>query len=170
MNCQAFLIVTGALALSGCERRCPPADAPSTQAEAQATYNRTRWYFAHQLAFSKLVPEAGADTLDNNNVQAFLQLTSGTRITYTEFPPSSGIKAFHGLGRLESLPELASPVYRLENRYTAENPDAVMVVGFCGERMFRVEARGTNQQPVLQDAISLATNALASLRNQARYP
>jgi hypothetical protein len=47
---------------------------------------------------------------------------------------------------------------------------ALMVVGFRGDRRFLVLARGTNQQTVLADAIALATNALASLRNQARHP
>ena len=78
--------------------------------------------------------------------------------------------AFRGLGRLEAIPELAGPIYRMHNSYTAERPEKVMVVGFCGDRMLRVTAEGTNEQAVLRDAVSLATNALNSLRQQARRP
>jgi len=168
MNCRWLSNITGALLLSGCGGSQPSAYAPSTQAEAQAAYSRTRWYFARQLAFSKLVPEPGTAARHDNDMRAVFQLASGSRLIYTEFLPSSGIKAFHGLGRLEPIPELASPVYRLQGPpYTEEHPDVVIVVGFWGDRMFRVQAQGTNQQTVLRDAVSLATNALASLRNHA---
>jgi hypothetical protein len=100
----------------------------------------------------------------------FFQLAAGTRIIYTEFQPGGGIMATRGRGRLESLPELAGRIYRMHYSYTAERPDKVMVVGFCGDRMFRVEAQGTNEQTVLRDAVSLATNALSSLRRQALNP
>jgi hypothetical protein len=72
------------------------------------------------------------------------------------------------VGRLEPIPELPGPIYRVLNSYTADHPEKVMVVGFCGNRMFRVTAEGTNEQTVLREAVSLATNALSSLRQQAR--
>ena len=170
MSCYWCLIFAGAVGLSGCGGSQPAVYAPSTPAEVQATYSRTRWYFARQLAFSKLVPEPGAPARAENATQVIFPLASGTRIIYEEFLPSTGIKAFHALGRLEPLPELASPVYVVTSPATMERPDGVMVVGFCGSRMFRVQAQGTNQQTVLADAVSFATNALANLRRQALYP
>ncbi len=170
MNRWPLLIFAGALVLvdgSGCQ---PTAYEPSTHAEAQQTYGRTKWYFARQLAFSRLVPAPGTPGLNNDGTQTAFQLASGTRLIYSEFLPSSGIKAFHGLGRLESLPKVGSPIYRLTSPYTTEHPDTAIVVGFCGERMFRVQAQGTNHSTVLADAVSLATNALACLRNQALHP
>jgi hypothetical protein len=170
MNCQSLLIFAGALVLLG-GGGCRPSDyEPSTQAEAQRIYSQTKWFFAPQLAFSKRVPDPGADIPPDSRNQAFFKLASGTYIIYSEYLPSSGIKAFHGSGRLEPLPKLAGPIYRLSNASTADHPDAVRLVGFCGNRKFLVQARGTNQQIVLADARSLATNALASLRTQARYP
>ena len=160
----------GALVLVGGGGCRPSVYEPSTQAEAQETYSQTKWFFAHQRAFSKIVPAPGADAADDNKNQAFFELASGTRMAYTEFLPGGGIKAFHGLGRLESIPELAGPIYRLHSSYAPGNAEKVMVVGFCGDRLFRVEAQGTNEQIVLRDAVSLATNALSSLRNQARNP
>ena len=170
MNCQWFSILAGALVLAGCGGCRPSVFEASTQAEAQQTYSRTKWCFAPQRAFSKLLPEPGAPAADDNKNQAFFDLASGTQIKYTEFLPSSGMMAFHGLGRLEPIPELPSPLYQLSSPCTAEHSDTVMVVGFCGERMCRVQVRGTNQPTVLADAVSLATNALESLRNQARRP
>jgi hypothetical protein len=168
MNFWVFLIVGGGLFLSGCGRGRPSTSAPSPQAEAQATYSRTRWYFTRQLAFSKLVPEVGAPLDHDSDTQATFQLASGSVLLYTEFLPSSGLKAFRGLGRLEPIPELASSVYLLKRTFsTGDNPEGVVLVGFWGDRMFRIEAQGTNQPTVLRDAISLATKALASLRNQA---
>ena len=170
MNCQSRRVLTALLAtLAG--GGCQPSDYdPSTPAEAQKIYSQTKWFFAPQLAFARRVPDPDADIPSDSKNQTFFKLASGTYIIYSEYLPSSGIKAFRGSGRLEPLPELAGPVYRLSNSYTAEHPDSVMVVGFCGERRFLVQARGTNQQIVLADAVSLATNALASLRNQARHP
>jgi len=170
MNRPPLLIFVGALVLLACGGCRPVAYEPSTQTEAQKTYSRTKWYFARQLAFSKIVPEPGAPAADDNRSQAFFELASGTRITYTEFLPGGGIKAFHGLGRLESLPELAGPIYRVHSSYAPGNPEKVVVVGFCGKRKFRVEAQGTVEQRALQDAVSVATNALSSLRHQARNP
>ena len=170
MKRQSFLIFVGALALVGGGGCRPAGYEPLTQAEAQETYSRTKWYFARLLAFSKLVPELGDAVADNNRTQIFFQLASGTRINYQEFLPGGGIKAFHGLGRLESIPELPGPVYRMHNSYTAEHAEKVTVVGFCGDRMFRVTAEGTNELIVLGDALSLATNALSSLRQQALKP
>jgi hypothetical protein len=170
MKYRLLLALTSVLALFGGGGRQPSASEPGTQAEAQGTYSRTKWFSARQLAFSKLVPEPGAPAADNGKTQAFFELASGTRTTYTEFLPNSGIKAFHGLGRLEPISILASPLYRLSDPYTAEHPGTVMVVGFCGDRMFRAQARGTNQQTVLADAVALATNALATLRSQALHP
>jgi hypothetical protein len=170
MNCQSLLILVGSLVLlggGGCRQSDPEL---SAQAEAQKIYSQTKWYFASQLAFSKLVPDLDADMPPDSKNQRFFKLASGTYIIYSEYLPNSGIKAFHGQGRLEPLPEGAGPVYRLSSGYTAEHPDGVIVVGFCGDRMFRVQARGTNQQTVLVDAFALATNALASLRTQARHP
>ncbi len=104
----------------------------------------------------------------NGDTQAVFQLASGSVLIYTEYLPSPGLKAFRGLGRLEPIPNLASSVYFLKRTFSiGENPDGVVLIGFCGDRMFRVEARGTNQPTVVREAISLATNALASLRNQA---
>lgn len=67
-------------------------------------------------------------------------------------------------------PNWRAPLYRLRSPAMAEEPDTIMIVGFWGERMLRVQAQGTNQQVVLRDAVSLVTNALATLRNQARNP
>ncbi len=168
MNCRWLLIFAGALLLSGCGGGQPSAYAPSTQAEAQAAYNRTRWYFARQLAFSKLVPEPDTPARDDSGTQAVFHLASGNCFIYTEYLPSTGIKAFHGLGRLEPIPELASLVYRLKGPpSTKVHPDVIIVVGLCGDRMFRVQGQGTNQETVLREAVCLATNALASLRNRA---
>jgi hypothetical protein len=168
MNGWVFSVFVGALLLSGCDGSQPLASAPSAQAEAQANYSRTRWYFTPQLAFSKLVPEVGAPMRPDSDTQTVFQLGSGSVLIYTEYLPSTGLKAFHGLGRLEPIPELASSIYLLKGApYTGVAADGVMVVGFCGDRMFRVQARGTNQPTVVREAISLATNALASLRNQA---
>ena len=170
MKCQSFLIFVGALALVGSGGCQPAGSEPLTQAEAQETYSRTKWYFARQLAFSKLIPELGEVAADSNRSQVFFQLASGTRVNYQEFQPGGGIMAFRGRGRLESIPELAGPIYRMHNSYTAEHPEKVTVVGFCGDRMFRVTAEGTNELIVLGDALSLATNALSSLRQQALKP
>ena len=168
MNCRWLLILACALLLSGCGDSQTSAYAPSTQTEAQAAYSRTRWYFVRQLAFSKLVPEPGTPAGHDSDTQAVFQLASGNCLIYTEYLPSTGIKAFQGLGRLEPIPELVSPIYRLKGPpYTGAHPDVISVVGFCGDRMFRVEAKGTNQQSVLREVVSLATNALANLRNQA---
>jgi hypothetical protein len=170
MNCRPLLTFALALALLGGGGCRPAGYEPSTQAEAQETYNRTKWCFARQLAFSKLVPEPGEVATDNNRSQVFFQFASGTRLNYQELEPGGGIMAFRGLGRLEAIPELAGPIYRMHNSYTAERPEKVMVVGFCGDRMLRVTAEGTNEQAVLRDVVSLATNALNSLRQQARRP
>ena len=170
MNCRPLLIFACALALLGGGGCRPTGYAPSTQAEAQETYSRTKWCFTRQLAFSKLVPELGEVATDNNRSQVFFQFASGTRLNYQELEPGGGIMAFRGRGRLESIPELAGPIYRMHNSYTAEHPEKVTVVGFCGDRMFRVGAEGTNEQTVLRDAVSLATNALSSLRHQALNP
>jgi hypothetical protein len=170
MNRYSLLSFGSALVLLGCGG-CSPSDYdPATPAEAQRIYNQTKWFFAPQLAFSKGVPDPDADTPPDSKNQTFFRLASGTYIIYSEYLPNSGIKAFRGSGRLDPLPELAEPIYRLSNAYTAEHPDAVRVVGFREDRRFLVLARGTNQQTVLADAIALATNALASLRNQARHP
>jgi hypothetical protein len=170
MNCESRQLLTALvviLAVGGCR----PSDyEPSNPAEAEEIYSQTKWFFAPRLAFSKRVPDPDPEVPSDSRNQTFFKLASGTYIIYSEYLPSSGIKAFRGSGRLETLPGLAGPVYRLSNNYTAEHPDSVMVVGFCGERRFLVQARGTNQQTVLADAVSLATNALVSLRNQARNP
>jgi hypothetical protein len=168
MNCRWLLIFASVLLLSGCGGSQPSAYAPSTQAEAQAAYSRTRWYFARQLAFSKLVPEPGTPARHDSDTQAVFQLASGDCLIYTEYLPSTGIKTFHGQGRLEPIPELVSSIYRLKGPpYTEVHPDVIIVVGFCGDRMFQVQAQGTNQQTVMREVVSLATNALASLRSQA---
>jgi len=171
MNSRWLPIVASVLCLLAGDGCRPSASEPATRAEAEEIYSRTRWYFAPQVAFSNLVPPwRTPDTPPDSSNQTFFDLASGTRIIYTEYLPSSGLKAFQGRGRLESIPQAAGPIYRLENSYTADHPDAVMLVGFCGKRRFVVQARGPNQQVVLADALSLATNALASLRNQARCP
>jgi len=170
MNRRSHAILATVLAILG-GGGCRPTDyEPSTPAEAQRIYSETKWFFAPQLAFAKRVPDSDADIPPDSENQVFFKLASGTYIIYREYLPNSGIKAFHGQGWLEALPGLRGPVYLLSNSYTAGHPDAVMVVGFCGDRMFRVQARGTNQQTVLGDVVSLATNALVSLRNQALHP
>ena len=93
MKRQSFLIFVGALALVGGGGCRPAGYEPLTQAEAQETYSRTKWYFARLLAFSKLVPELGDAVADNNRTQICFQLASGTRINYQEFLPGGGIKA-----------------------------------------------------------------------------
>ena len=94
---------------------CRPSDyEPSTQAEAQKIYSQTKWFFAPQLAFSRRVRDPDADTPPDSRNQTFFKLASGTHIIYSEYLPNSGIKAFHGSGRLEPLPELAGPIYRLQ--------------------------------------------------------
>ena len=170
MNCYSCTMLATALAILGGSGCRPSAYEPSTPAEAQRIYSQTKWFFAPQLAFAKHVPHSDADIPPDSKNQVFFKLASGTYIIYSEYLPSSGIKAFHGQGQLEALPGLGGPVYRLSNRSTAGHPDAVMVVGFCGDRRFLVQARGTNQQTVLADAVSLATNALANLRNQVLHP
>ena len=170
MTRQWCSALAGALVLLGFGGCRPSAYEPSTQAEAQKIYSQTKWYFARQIAFSKPGSEPAEAVTDNNRTQIFFQLASGTRINYTEFQPGGGIKAFHGLGRLESIPEVAGPVYRRPSSYAPGNLEKVVVVGFCGKRMFRVEAQGTVEQRALQDAVSVATNALSSLRHQARNP
>jgi len=167
MNEWLLLIIAAALAFTGCEHRQSLMCEPSTQTEAQVTYGRTRWCFARQFAFSKLVPGPGPHAAHENETQAFFDLASGTRLIYSEFLPGSGIKSFHGLGRLESIPELARPIYLVRRPAPMEHADGFMIVGFCGNRMFQVQAQGTNQPVVLADAVSLATNALESLRRQA---
>ena len=170
MNCQPLLLFACTVAIMGGGGCRPAGYEPSTQAEAQETYNRTKWRFARQRAFMKLVPELGEVATDNNRSQVFFQFTSGTRLNYQELEPGGGIMVFRGLGRLESIPELAGPIYRMHNSYTAERPEKVVVVGFCGDRMLRVTAEGTNEQTVLREAVTLATNALSNLRQQARSP
>lgn len=171
MNLHCLLTVAGVVLLlagGGCQ---PSAYEPSTQAEAQQIYSRTKWYFARPIAFSKLAPAPRTpDMPRDSHLQTVFDLASGTRITYSEYLPSSGLKAFQGHGWLESIPQVAGPIYRLENSHTAEHPDAVLLVGFCGNRRFVVQARGTNQPTVLADALSLATNALVNLRSQALHP
>jgi hypothetical protein len=142
MNRQPLPIFAVTLVLLGFGGCRPAGYEPSTQAEAQETYSRTKWCFARQLAFSKFVPELGEVATDSNRSQVFFQLASGTRINYTEFQPGRGIKAFHGLGRLESIPELAGPIYRMHNSYTGAHPEMVTLVGFCVDRMFQVTAGG----------------------------
>jgi len=170
MNRQLLLIFAGVLVFLGCSA-CRPSDhEPSSPAEAEKIYRQTKWFFATQLAFARRVPDADPDLPPDSGNQTFFKLASGTYIIYSEYLPNSGIKAFRGLGRLEALPGLAGPVYRLSNNYTAEHPDSVHLIGFCGRRKFLVQAQGTNQHIVLADAIALATNALNNLRNQARHP
>jgi hypothetical protein len=170
MNCQSRLVLIGALILAGGGGCRPATYEPSTQVEAQQIYSRTKWRFARQRAFSKLVPELGEVATDGNRSQVFFQFASGTRLNYQELQPGGGIMTFHGLGRLEPLPGLAGPIYRMRRDYAMGNAEKVTVVGFCRDRMFRIEAQGTNELTVLQDALSLATNALRSLRQEARKP
>lgn len=170
MKSESPVVLLGILVLAGGAGCRPASYEPASPAEAQEIYSRTKWFFAPPLAFVPRVPDPYSDVPPDSKHQMFFQLASGTYIIYSEFLPSSGIKAFRGSGRLEPIPRLAGPVYRLSNSYSAGHPDAVLLVGFCGQRRFVVQARGTNQPTVLADALSLATNALANLRTQARNP
>lgn len=170
MKSELPLVFLGVLVLASGAGCRPPAYEPASPAEAEKIYSQTKWFFAPPLAFAPRVPDPYSDIPPDSKNQLHFKLASGTYIIYREFLPSSGIMAFHGSGRLEPIPGLAGPVYRLSNSSSAGHPDAVRLVGFCGQRRFVVQARGTNQQVILADALSLATNALASLRRQALRP
>ncbi len=170
MNRRSLIILVGGLVLLGGGGCRPSGYEPSSPAEAQEIYSQTKWFFAPPLAFAPRVPDPDSDVPPDSKNQMFFKLATGTYMIYSEFLPRSGIKAFRGSGRLEPIPGLAGPVYRLSDSYSAGHPDTVLLVGFCGKRRFVVQARGTNQPTVLADALCLATNALANLRSQARNP
>lgn len=145
------------IGLTGCNKSSAP---PATLAEAQQRYAQTRWYWAKTTATLTNLAEQGFQDYfqPKPGDQISLKSSNGSRILFTEFLPSSGLKAFTGMGSLQQLNGITQPIYHLNL-----DPAKVRLVGFGAGRMFRIEVDGPSDELALQDAIVVATNALRSI-------
>lgn len=159
--CLAVCLPT-LIVMTGCKKTPAP---PTTLAEAQQRYGQTQWYWAKTTA-----------TLTNLSAQGFqdyfqpkpgdqisMRSSNASRILYTEFLPSSGIKAFTGMGSLQQITGITQPIYQLKF-----HPSKVGVVGFSADRMFRIVVEGQTPESSLLDAFIVATNALLNIRGSQK--
>ena len=148
--------------MTGCHKRPAP---PATLAEAQQRYGQARWYWAKTtVTLTNLSAQGFQDYFQPKpGDQIALKSSNGSRILFTEFTPSSGLKAFNGMGSLHPIAGITQPIYQLNF-----HPSKVGVVGFGAERIFRIEVEGPSRELSLQDAIVVATNALQSIRESMK--
>jgi hypothetical protein len=134
-----------------------------TLAEAQQLYSRTRWYFTEPIGAPVVLPRSSVERFYNSS-QIVFNSTAGTRIIYEEHVPDRGLKAYHGIGKLELIENLHEPVFKVIHP-NEEQLSVVRLVGFAGHRMVTVQADCKTEMRgiVFREALAITTNALARI-------
>ena len=133
-------------------------------ADAQRIYSNTSWYWARTKARLTNLADLFT-TFDQPKLGAQISMvsTNRTRILDTELVPRSGLLSWRGQEQLRRVAGVTEPFYSV-----SRGGPKLQLVGFCTERIFRVEAEGPSDGSTLSDVIMVATNAWHSIQSASK--